>query len=493
MDILTVVLEINEHIDVYQCLQPFIDANLINFLILGKEFKMNNNNFIDLNIKIVDDCSINNYSNAIKIHFPETSFALILDMEQKWTIIGVIKLLDFCSNNESSLSGYFNICDKPILINMKNENNICGGNIPTTFQGKIDIYKDLLNKYNNDKNPQTAFQLGELYNSRKDNNNAIKFYKERFKYPDQSDEFFLSGYKLGLIYENLNDWDNALLCYTKTYEYCPNRAEPLIRCAMHYMDGKIKYMYANQACKISYPNDKISKESFFDYNYTRWDQLAIGAWYMGEYKQMFDALKYALDINMFKPHLKRNLELCLGALGLPQKPKMINLIYYDESLFLMYNILLSHLKQSNIDFYFYTYDKNLENKTDIIYIEDDLFSKFSSHEYDYIILSNISTIINYDVLNFWLSYNNIDYASPYNIILDNMKNINESCLILSKKAINNKFKEDIKKGDMCERHMKINSFDFELGIIAYRNEHSDKMENIKNMGHMCYQITQNKQ
>ena len=160
--------------------------------------------------------------------------------------------------------------------------------------------------------------------------------------------------------------------------------------------------------------------------------------------------------------------------------KILNLILYSKSdeYDEMYNLQSNYLKfikeNLNIDYYFYCYDDIEEDYKiidDIIYIKGEesylpgvldktikSFELFINDNYDYIIRSNISTVLNFELLINFLNNNKIDYCG--NIIKINWLNnehgitkkyfnedfITGTCIILSNNAytylLNNKINLD---------------------------------------------------
>jgi hypothetical protein len=137
--------------------------------------------------------------------------------------------------------------------------------------------------------------------------------------------------------------------------------------------------------------------------------------------------------------------------------KILNLILYSKSddYDEMYNLQSNYLKfikeNLDIDYYFYCYDDIQEDYkiiNDIIYIKGEesylpgvldktikSFELFINDNYDYIIRSNISTVLNFELLIHFLNNNKIDYCG--NII--KLKWIDEDCGIIDETYYNEKY------------------------------------------------------
>jgi len=390
--------------------------------------------------------------------------------------------------------------------------------------------------------PRTVFYLGQTYDCLNINNEAIKYYLERSEMGGYIEEAFMALYRVGKLYE-ADDWDKASKYYLAAYEKFPSRVEPLVKLAQHYANPQIKYMYAKQACITPQPDHGLFLETGL-YEYDRWDQLAIGAWYMPFYKEGYDAVQKALKIKQL-PHLLRNKELFEGALGIKKEiintnnPKIINLVLYsfDEKYDQMKEILIEHNKNHNIRSYFYCYKEDMSIPYEIIdnvlyfsgketYIPGVLektleaFDIFKDEDYDYIVRSNVSTVVNYKELFKYLPVGEIDYAGPLYYVEHYMNigaGMNEektakygkhhfamgACVVFSKKAIKLLVdnKKDVLSYDLIDdiaigvylhdknlrrRTLSSNSYSFQNSIfkpdiIMYRNKSDDRNTDIVNM------------
>lgn len=110
--------------------------------------------------------------------------------------------------------------------------------------------------------------------------------------------------------------------------------------------------------------------------------------------------------------------------------KILNLILYSETnveYIKMYKILSTYLKTLNVDYYFYCYNENLVNDykivDDIIYIKGNeslvpgcldktlkVFSICKDMDFDYVVRSNISEVINFDLLQKYLQSHCVKYG-----------------------------------------------------------------------------------
>jgi hypothetical protein len=326
----------------------------------------------------------------------------------------------------------------------QSKNAITSNTTPYVWDDKKGRRYNLLLKYDHERppglDPRTVFYLGQTYDCLNIKSEAIKYYLERSGMVGYLEEAFMALYRIGKLYES-EDWDKAAKYYLLAYEKLPTRIEPLVKLAQHYLNPQIKYMYAKQACSIPKPDHGLFLETDL-YEYDRWEQLSIGSWYMGTYREGYDATQKVLKIKQL-PHLIRNNELFEGALGIKKNivnkndeidlpnPKILNLILYseDNNYDQMKDILTEHNKNHNIKYYFYCYKSDMtipyEIVDDVLYISGkesyipgilektlEAFNIFKNEDYDYIVRSNISTIIDYKELLAHLKLSKFDYGGP---------------------------------------------------------------------------------
>lgn len=222
---------------------------------------------------------------------------------------------------------------------------------------------------------------------------------------------------------------------------------------------------------------------------------------------------------------------------------LLNLILYNDIPIYneMKDILTNYLLTQNIKFFFYCYKEDLdqEYKIDgnILYIRGketylpgilektikaiEICQQF---EFDYILRSNISTIVNIDLLNKYLQKNTIDYggSSIYNLqwldpasgITDHRyrgtRFIHGTGIILSRKAtelliadknkINYNIIDDVSLGLFFKQYFKkikgigqvYNSTKYINNIIFYRNKNNNRKIDIENMKNIISDIIDKK-
>jgi tetratricopeptide (TPR) repeat protein len=176
-------------------------------------------------------------------------------------------------------------------------------------------YDLLLREFHrNPKDPRTVFYLGQTKACLGQLQEACQWYELRATMLGWNEETFITYYRLAQTYEALGNWDQAQKNYLKAFSMRPNRAEPLVQLAQHYLntgEKELCFLFSRRAVEIPYPHTDllfIDKEL---YNYTRYDLLGISAWYVNEFELGKKAVLQALETAPNAPHLQRNLELYL--------------------------------------------------------------------------------------------------------------------------------------------------------------------------------------
>lgn len=356
-----IIMVKNEEQVMLPTLQPYLDAKIDHFLILDTGSTDNTvattrQIFADYGVKhgyveeqpFIDFATSRNHAIALaEEKFPDIPFFLMIDAE--WYIQNFDQLLQFCAD-------HVNYPDFVFLINLRSGGSQnatgrlfrphCGikfvGAVheclnrvgftqapkdvyfvwaPTRFgmdKTQSRWYRDrdiLLKEYDKNPNdPRTTFYLAQTYACLGDWENAAYWYTIRSEQPGWDQENYMAYYKLADAYEHLENWPKALWNYLKAYSLRPQRAEPLVRLAQHYLavrDFTTAFLFAHQAVRIPVFE---TENLFFDkimYDFVRYDLLGIASWYVGEFEVGEQAVRKAMEYWPDAAHLKFNLGLYL--------------------------------------------------------------------------------------------------------------------------------------------------------------------------------------
>ncbi|CAK7994552.1 Glycosyltransferase family 2 [uncultured virus] len=543
--------------------------------------------------------------------FPECRFAFMPDAE--WYIENAKGLVEYCRQQKDNPADVYDVSLKGTTMSFAVRRlfriggsakfrggvheipigGIYGGTIPDVYisyrsshtgleASKRRWYRDLgilLQEVMLTHDPRDVFYLAQTYECLGQHPEAARYYIERGNMADGFDEErFMAWYRCGKIYDLMGKWKHAHEAYLKAYELRPSRIEPLVKLAQHYPNPQIKYMYAKQACLAPKPAGDLLFVEDPLYEYDRWEQLGIGAYYMNTLAHWIEAIEaddLALKARPNTPHIVNNRKLTVAkikesgqltatqlelltekkSLITPKKEpakeikltvqplKILNLILYSEEpeYQAMADVLRRYLKAKGIPHFFYCYSESLEVdqmfQGDILYLKGKetyipgilektlkIFEIFQDKDYDYIIRSNVSTVVNFQLLEHYLQDQKVDYGGPlyYTGSWPDSKSgcasgitpekhlkyghchfVSGACIVLSKKAVKilvasqadmRKYEiiDDVSIGillygkDLIRKKigidmMSMDNTTFMPGKIAYRNKSESRDDDVKNM------------
>ncbi len=345
--------------------------------------------------------------------------------------------------------------------------------------------------------------------------------------------------KIKLTCFDLGDHSYVLPCYMKIKETFGDRIKLIIgdsNKTLLDIDEKFDLIHIDGGHETSVAeNDIINSYKlcnngtiliFDDYDFQNlkplWDH------YINKYNlQKYNGFLYHSphhDIKVVRNHLNE----------VPRKElKIINIIIYNETpeYKLMKQALSIYLDYKNIDYYFCTFDENLESefliKERTIYIKGTesyiygiLYKTLQSFKlfdkYDYIVRSNVSSFIDFDILTQILSSDSYDYTgglicpfcTSYDVTGYTKEKINiygrfpfaeGTCIILSKGAVkmlleneqllyNYELVDDLAIGLFFKDKNLLKRLNYnklytrnmyDIGYLVYRNKRENRIEDVK--------------
>jgi hypothetical protein len=128
---------------------------------------------------------------------------------------------------------------------------------------------------------------------------ACVYYKQRAEIAQGFfEERYHSYYKSGELSEKLGEtWENCINMYLKAFQIIA-RAEPVNKIAKHYIskqEWKTAYMFSKMACDLPFPNDNMLFVDKLVYDYDRWHNLSVCAFYAGFAKEGYVACLKACE------------------------------------------------------------------------------------------------------------------------------------------------------------------------------------------------------
>ena len=135
-------------------------------------------------------------------------------------------------------------------------------------------------------NARYAFYLAQSLRDADEPLAALKAYRHRVTMGGWIEEHWRAALEVARLEEQLgNPLTTVQQSYLSAFELRVQRAEPLVDLARYMRRNNryaLAYLYASQACKLPMPNDKLFVEAPA-YQWKRFDELSIAAYYVGEY------------------------------------------------------------------------------------------------------------------------------------------------------------------------------------------------------------------
>ena len=171
------------------------------------------------------------------------------------------------------------------------------------------IFRQLLEKKPN--NDRYVFYCAQSYYDANDNKNAIIFYKRRASMGGWIEEVYYSLFRVAESMDRLGcPIEDIEKAYLDAYNYSVGtleRAEPLVNLAVKYRglrNFQKAFTFAKKSANIKYPSCRL----FFNehvYLFSRYEELAISAYYCDEYMECYNNYYKLLRGNVQKDSLQR--------------------------------------------------------------------------------------------------------------------------------------------------------------------------------------------
>jgi hypothetical protein len=165
----------------------------------------------------------------------------------------------------------------------------------------LDILLDEHKKY--PKNTRTVFYLAQTYQCLGKLAEAFDYYIMRSKMGGFTEEVYESLYRAACVIKILepDNWNTALELYVKANNMFPGgRAEPLTNIAIYYRKKEMyatSFDYIKKACDAPYPKDTLLFVEDSYYNYIRWHEMGIVAFFSNSFdwrERGLDAINTAM-------------------------------------------------------------------------------------------------------------------------------------------------------------------------------------------------------
>lgn len=170
-------------------------------------------------------------------------------------------------------------------------------------------------------NARYVFYLGQSYRDSGQIEKAVEAYGRRSKMGGFEEEAWYAELMRARLLMRLGQKDAAVLAYLSAYQRRPTRAETLVDLARLHREAKdyhLAYLFASAAARIK-PSDDILFVERAAYGYRAADELAVAAYWVGQYQQCRDLCRGLLSGREIpeadRARVQKNLEFSLQKLG----------------------------------------------------------------------------------------------------------------------------------------------------------------------------------
>jgi tetratricopeptide (TPR) repeat protein len=179
--------------------------------------------------------------------------------------------------------------EKGMLNSIKYKDLACGSSRKEKFERDAKLLLEGVEKEENQSLvTRYYFYLGQTYFDMGEYKKAIKHYEERIKRGGWVEEVYFSMYRMGLSYKALGKEETMLHAFLEAYSYHPGRIETIYELSSYYRQ-KSKffpgYMFAKTACSMDLPEEDLLFVGKDIYEFRRWDELSICAYWVGMYEE----------------------------------------------------------------------------------------------------------------------------------------------------------------------------------------------------------------
>lgn len=213
------------------------------------------------------------------------------------------------------------------------ESRRLGGRNLTGDKMKRDIEALLKGIEEEPDNDRYYFYLAQSYRDNGNNEEAIKYYKKRFKMGRWYEEAWNSAYNVGECYRRIGNILKFEHWMQKAFEFHKARAEPLYHLVKYYRETNQFYKalhYINIVRKLSYPkNDVLFVEQFPNSGGIEYE-ASIVEYYVHPEKCLETTLKYMLLRDEYQDNCVSNLKFSVKPIISTMSPLIIPQVFGED-------------------------------------------------------------------------------------------------------------------------------------------------------------------
>lgn len=158
------------------------------------------------------------------------------------------------------------------------------------------------------ENTRYQFYLAQSWRDADEHELAIMHYKRRVEMGGWREEVFYSKYQIARNMQALGKhWNDCMEAYLDAWSHTPQRAEPLFRIGVHYMDEKnweVARLFFNQAASIPKPEDLVLFIEEEIYTTLALFNATVAAGNTGRFEEYKDLYKKLMAVEELEEELK---------------------------------------------------------------------------------------------------------------------------------------------------------------------------------------------
>ena len=193
-------------------------------------------------------------------------------------------------------------------INCISLNHLCDGSRrPEKFQDDINLLKNALE--DDPKNQRYWFYLAQCYFDLGQYEHALDAYHERILLGGWNEEIYYSQYKKAMCIKNISP-EFPVEEFLKAHEIRPSRFEAMYQIIKHFREKRFHHA-AYTLCKKEIIKPESKDILFIDKsinNYKLQDELAVCAYWVGEYQESLDLNKKLLENPNLPQHERERIQ-----------------------------------------------------------------------------------------------------------------------------------------------------------------------------------------
>lgn len=158
------------------------------------------------------------------------------------------------------------------------------------------------------ENTRYQFYLAQSLRDANDYEAALIHYKRRIDMGGWSEEVFYAKYQIAKMMENLgHEWNECMAAYLDAWSHTPQRAEPLFRIGIHYMQNKnweLARLFFKQAASIDKPENLLLFIEEDIYTSLALFNATVASGNTGHYKEYLEHYEKLMSVETLDENLR---------------------------------------------------------------------------------------------------------------------------------------------------------------------------------------------